>query len=74
MTTTEIALATPSRSRGASLSRRDIRLGEILLAPALAYIFLLVAVLALLTHLTALQRIFYTRRAARSVERTGTLR
>jgi len=44
MTTTEIALATPSRSRGAALSRRDVRLGEILLAPALAYIFLLVAV------------------------------
>jgi multiple sugar transport system permease protein len=43
MTTTEIALAAPSRSRGPALSRRDLRLGEILLAPALAYIFLLVA-------------------------------
>jgi len=53
MTTTEIALATPSRSRGASLSRRDIRLGEILLAPALAYIFLLVAVPFLPAKFTA---------------------
>jgi len=32
------------------------------------------AILAVLTHLTALQRIFYTRRVARSVERTDTLR
>jgi len=31
------------------------------------------AVLALLTHLTALHRIFYTRRVTRSVERTGAL-
>jgi len=30
-------------------------------------------VLALLTHLTALHRIFYTRRVTRSVERTGAL-
>jgi hypothetical protein len=31
-------------------------------------------VLAVLTHITALQRIFYTRRVARSVERAPTLR
>jgi hypothetical protein len=31
------------------------------------------AVLAVLTHLTALQRIFYTRRVARSMERPGAL-
>lgn len=42
MTTTDVALAAPSRPRARALSRRDIRLGEILLAPALAYIFLLV--------------------------------
>ena len=43
MTTTDIALDAPRRSGGPALSRRDLRLGEILLAPALAYIFLLVA-------------------------------
>lgn len=43
MTTTDVALAAPGRPRPQALSRRDIRLGEILLAPALAYIFLLVA-------------------------------
>jgi multiple sugar transport system permease protein len=43
MTTTDIALARPRRATGPALSRRDLRLGEILLAPALAYIFLLVA-------------------------------
>jgi CDP-diacylglycerol--glycerol-3-phosphate 3-phosphatidyltransferase len=32
------------------------------------------AMLAVLTHVTALQRIFYTRRVARSVERTSPLR
>jgi hypothetical protein len=32
------------------------------------------AILAVLTHITALQRIFYTRRVARSMERTDTLR
>ncbi len=32
------------------------------------------AILAVLTHVTALQRIFYTRRVARSVDRTDTLR
>jgi len=38
-----------------------------LMAPAMV-------ILAVLTHLTALQRIFYTRRVARSMERTDTLR
>ena len=32
------------------------------------------AILAVLTHVTALQRIFYTRRVVRSVDRTDTLR
>ena len=32
------------------------------------------ALLALLTHLTALQRIFYTRRVARGMERPGAFR
>ena len=32
------------------------------------------AILAVLTHITALQRIFYTRRVARNMERTDTLR
>jgi hypothetical protein len=32
------------------------------------------AILAVLTHVTALQRIFYTRRVARSVDPTDTLR
>lgn len=55
MTTTEIALARPRGTSGHALSRRDLRLGEILLAPALAYIFLLVALpflLALFLSLT----------------------
>src|SRR5262249_21247347 len=55
MTTTDIALAAPTRPRGRALSRRDLRLGEMLLAPALAYIFLLVALpflLALFLSLT----------------------
>jgi multiple sugar transport system permease protein len=44
MSTTEIALARPRAAAAAILSRRDRRLGKILLAPALVYIFLLVAI------------------------------
>jgi multiple sugar transport system permease protein len=44
MNSTEIALARPRTAAVETLSRRDRRLGKILLAPALAYIFLLVAI------------------------------
>lgn len=44
MSSTEIALARPAAAAVETLSRRDRRLGKILLAPALAYIFLLVAI------------------------------
>ena len=44
MNSTEIALARPPAAAVETLSRRDRRLGKILLAPALAYIFLLVAI------------------------------
>lgn len=44
MSTADVALAQPRIAAAETLSRRDRRLGKILLAPALAYIFLLVAV------------------------------
>jgi multiple sugar transport system permease protein len=44
MASPDIALARPRASPVETLSRRDLRLGKILLAPALAYIFLLVAI------------------------------
>ena len=44
MSSTEIALARPAAAAVETLSRRDRRLGKILLAPALAYIFVLVAI------------------------------
>jgi multiple sugar transport system permease protein len=44
MSSTELALARPAAAAVETLSRRDRRLGKILLAPALAYIFLLVAI------------------------------
>jgi multiple sugar transport system permease protein len=44
MTTADVALAQPKIAAAEILSRRDRRLGKILLAPALSYIFLLVAV------------------------------
>ena len=44
MNSTEIALARPPVGAVAMLSRRDRRLGKVLLAPALVYIFLLVAI------------------------------
>jgi multiple sugar transport system permease protein len=43
MTTADVALTQPKIAAAETLSRRDRRLGKILLAPALAYIFLLVA-------------------------------
>jgi len=55
MTTAEATLAAPSGNTAETLSRRDRRLGKLLLAPALAYIFLLVALpflLALFLSLT----------------------
>jgi multiple sugar transport system permease protein len=55
MTTAEATLAPPSGKTAETLSRRDRRLGKFLLAPALAYIFLLVALpflLALFLSLT----------------------
>jgi multiple sugar transport system permease protein len=55
MTTAEATLAAPSGNTAETLSRRDRRLGRLLLAPALAYIFLLVALpflLALFLSLT----------------------
>ena len=55
MTTAEATLAPPSGNTAETLSRRDRRLGKLLLAPALAYIFLLVALpflLALFLSLT----------------------
>jgi multiple sugar transport system permease protein len=55
MTTAEAALAPPSGKTAEMLSRRDRRLGKLLLAPALAYIFVLVALpflLALFLSLT----------------------
>jgi multiple sugar transport system permease protein len=55
MTTAEATLAPPSGKTAETLSRRDRRLGKLLLAPALAYIFLLVALpflLALFLSLT----------------------
>ncbi len=44
MTPADVALAQPRTAPAETLSRRDRRLGKILLAPALAFIFLLVAV------------------------------
>jgi multiple sugar transport system permease protein len=44
MASPDIALARPRATPVETLSRRDLRLGKILLAPALAYIFLLVAI------------------------------
>jgi multiple sugar transport system permease protein len=44
MAVTDQLRARPLVTTGETLSRRDLRLGKILLAPALAYIFLLVAV------------------------------
>ena len=44
MNRADIALARPRAAAVETLSRRDRRLGKILLAPALAYIFLLVAI------------------------------
>ena len=44
MAVTDQLRARPLVTSGETLSRRDLRLGKILLAPALAYIFLLVAV------------------------------
>jgi multiple sugar transport system permease protein len=44
MSSTELALARPAAASVETLSRRDRRLGKILLAPALVYIFLLVAI------------------------------
>ncbi len=41
---TDVAIARPRTVRVETLSRRDLRLGKLLLAPALAYIFLLVAI------------------------------
>ena len=55
MTTAEATLAAPSGNTAETLSRRDRRLGKLLLVPALAYIFLLVALpflLALFLSLT----------------------
>ncbi len=55
MDTLEAALAPASQKAVDTLSRRDRRLGKLLLAPALAYIFLLVALpflLALFLSLT----------------------
>jgi multiple sugar transport system permease protein len=55
MTTAEAALAPPSGKTAEVLSWRDRRLGKLLLAPALAYIFVLVALpflLALFLSLT----------------------
>src|SRR6266550_3815662 len=55
MDTLEAALAPASQKAVETLSRRDRRLGKLLLAPALAYIFLLVALpflLALFLSLT----------------------
>jgi multiple sugar transport system permease protein len=55
MTTAEATLAPPAGKTAEMLSRRDRRLGKLLLAPALAYIFLLVALpflLALFLSLT----------------------
>jgi multiple sugar transport system permease protein len=44
MPSTDVALARPRATSVETLSRRDLRLGKLLLAPALAYIFLLVAI------------------------------
>jgi multiple sugar transport system permease protein len=44
MPSTDVALARPRAISVETLSRRDLRLGKLLLAPALAYIFLLVAI------------------------------
>jgi len=44
MPSTDVALARPRAVSVETLSRRDLRLGKLLLAPALAYIFLLVAI------------------------------
>ena len=44
MPSTDVALARPRAASVETLSRRDLRLGKLLLAPALAYIFLLVAI------------------------------
>ncbi|HME95221.1 MAG TPA: sugar ABC transporter permease [Methylomirabilota bacterium] len=54
MSSTEIALARPAAAAVETLSRRDRRLGKILLAPALAYIFVLVAIPFLLAVLLSL--------------------
>ena len=43
MDTAEVVLTPASQKAAETLSRRDRRLGKLLLAPALAYIFLLVA-------------------------------
>ena len=44
MPSTDVALARPRSVRVETLSHRDLRLGKLLLAPAVAYIFLLVAI------------------------------
>jgi multiple sugar transport system permease protein len=44
MPSTDVALPRPRVTSVETLSRRDLRLGTLLLAPALAYIFLLVAI------------------------------
>jgi len=44
MPSTDVAVARPRAVSVETLSRRDLRLGKLLLAPALAYIFLLVAI------------------------------
>ncbi|HET8530809.1 MAG TPA: sugar ABC transporter permease [Methylomirabilota bacterium] len=44
MPSTDVALARPRTTSVETLSRRDLRLGKLLLVPALAYIFLLVAI------------------------------
>ncbi len=44
MPSTDVAVARPRAVPVETLSRRDLRLGKLLLAPALAYIFLLVAI------------------------------
>jgi multiple sugar transport system permease protein len=44
MPSPDVALARPRATSVETLSRRDLRLGKLLLAPALAYIFLLVAI------------------------------
>src|SRR5260370_7212232 len=44
MASPDIALPRPRATPVEALSRRDLRLGKVLLAPALTYIFLLVAI------------------------------